>query len=200
MNKILSFYERNKKAIVLFSTLMFFTLFLLPVFTTKRIKINQSYTSKQDVALYIMKYNELPKNYVTKYGLDYIRNHNLKKDGLVMGGDTHINTDELSVYGVKQNASLKECDIAESGYDISGNRGTERLVYTRNSKHIRVFYTQDHYHTFTELSIFQLQLTRNIFWILFACYCILFTSFYIGITVLKKKYSSGDPLRENEKD
>ena len=62
----------------------------------KKMKRNNAYSDKEDVALYVMQYHELPPNFITKYGYEYLVNHNLEKSGYVMGGDTHINTGTLS--------------------------------------------------------------------------------------------------------
>lgn len=152
--------------------------------------INDTYTTKEDVALYIMQYHELPKNYVTKYGKDYMKNHSLDSTGLIMGGDTHLNTGQLSAYGINYGVSLRECDVAGGLYQLNGNRGAERLVYTCNTGDVRVFYTQDHYETFIELTDFQLQQTKNMFSIWFAFYLVLFVAFYMGMEVYKNRYIS----------
>jgi hypothetical protein len=53
------------------------------------------------------------------------------------------------------------------------------LVYTTNTRNVRVFYTEDHYTTFTEITTFHLQLTRNIFWMIFGTYSIALITFAI---------------------
>lgn len=197
MNKMLSFYEKNKKKMLLFSTIFLVIFFFLPIITTKRMNINEFYNTKEDVALYIMQYHELPKNFVTKYGKDYMKNHNYDSTGFIMGGDTHLNTGQLSSYGIGYWVSLKECDVAGSTYQLNGNRGAERLVYTCNSEDVRVFYTYDHYETFTELTYVQLQPTRNVFLVWFIFYFILFFSFYMGMEIYRKKHLSNNYTKED---
>ena len=81
---------------------------------------------------------------------------------------------------------LKECDIVTIDYSLN-NRGTNRLVYTCNSKDVRVFYTVDHYDNYIEITKFELQHTRNICWIIFFSYSVLVVTSYVGISVAKKK-------------
>ena len=187
MKKITEFYCKHKKVILTITIICLLVLFIMPFATTKKMKRNNAYSDKEDVALYVMQYHELPPNFITKYGYEYLVNHNLEKSGYVMGGDTHINTGTLSSYGISGSVKLKECDIAGDMYSINGNRGGQRLVYTCNAKKVRVFYTYNHYSTFEELTAFELQLSRNIFWIIFGCYSVAFIAFYISIAVVKHK-------------
>lgn len=187
MTSFVNFYSKNRKNFLLITILLLVILFAMPFITTKRMNINSACTQKEDVALYIMQHHELPPNYITKDGYTYIKNHNITIDAdTKIGGDTHVNNGKLSKFGVSNNAKLKECDIAETSYTLDA-RGSYRLVYTCNTKNVRVFYTSDHYSTFNELTHFKLQLTRNIFWIIFACYAVAFIIFYIRIAVLRKK-------------
>ena len=188
MKGFLAFYNKHKKIIVLISIILLVILFILPLVTKRYMKINSSYTSKEDVALYVMQYHELPPNYITKDGLNYLKNHNMKYDNYIIGGDTHINTNELIDKGIRKDTALKECDVKGNVYDLKNNhRGSLRLVYTCNVKNVRVFYTIDHYENFVELSKFKLQLTSNIFWIIFSIYTVVFIGFYITIFIVKKK-------------
>lgn len=188
MKNFIRFYENNKKKFLLITILLLVILFLMPFITTKRTKINSSYTKAEDVALYIMQHHELPPNYITYYGYDYIKKHNIAIDyDTIIGGDTHINDEgKLMSFGISKNSKLKECDIKVNNYTLT-NRGSYRLVYTCNTKNIRIFYTNDHYENFIELTYFNLQLTRNIFWIIFACYLLICAIFYIIIGLLRKK-------------
>lgn len=187
MEKFRNFYAKNRKRIILVSTLLLILLFVMPFVTTRRMKIHSSYTRKEDVALYIMQYHELPPNYITHYGMEYAQEKHIDVSFYVMGGDTHFNTAQLDEFGVGMETKLKECDIRGNQYQITGARGRERLVYTCNEKQVRVFYTSDHYVSFEELTSFSLNLTRNIFWIIFGVYAAGYISFYIVIAKNKRK-------------
>ena len=102
------------------------------------------YTSKEDVALYLHVYGELPKNFITKNearalgwsggGLDRYA------DGMCIGGDRFGNYE-----GILPDGEYRECDI--DTLHASG-RGAKRLVYSADG---RIYYTEDHYESFTLL-------------------------------------------------
>lgn len=192
MSKSLEYYSKNQKKIGTIVVILFIILFIMPFITTKRTKLDFSYTTKEDVALYIMQHHELPPNFITKGGRDYMERKDKDIAGYIIGGDTHVNIGKLSKFGISDTQTLKECDIITSEYFIEdgpNKRGTHRLVYTCNTENVRVFYTSDHYKTFEEIKKFELQLTRNVFWIIFGCYSFAVTTFYIGMAVAKKKYN-----------
>lgn len=103
-----------------------------------------SYTSKEDVALYLHTYGELPKNFMTKNearalgwsggGLDDYA------DGMCIGGDRFGNYE-----GVLPEGSYHECDIDTLH---AKSRGAKRIVYSDDG---RIYYTGDHYESFTLL-------------------------------------------------
>ena len=92
------------------------------------------YDSKEDVALYIHIYGKLPKNYVTKSQYN-------KDKYLCVGGDRFYNKEGLLPGG----EIYYECDI--DTYGIT-SRGAKRLVWTKSGI---VYYTGDHYESFTKL-------------------------------------------------
>ena len=188
MSKSLEYYSKNQKNIGTIVVILFIILFIMPFITTKRTKLDFSYTTKEDVALYIMQHHELPPNFITNVGRTYMRDHKIDTTGYIIGGDTHVNIGKLSEFGISDTQTLKECDVVTDGYSVD-NRGADRLVYTCNTKNVRVFYTSDHYKTFEEIKKFELQLTRNVFWIIFGCYSFAVTTFYISMAVAKKKYN-----------
>ena len=103
------------------------------------------YTSPEEVALYIHTYGHLPDNFITKneakdLGWDSGRG-NLQDvaPGKSIGGDRFGNYEGLLPKG-----NYKECDVNYSG----GFRGAERLIYGTDGS---VYYTSDHYQTFTQL-------------------------------------------------
>jgi predicted small lipoprotein YifL len=106
------------------------------------------YTDPYEVAEYIFTYNKLPVNYITK------------KEAAEAGwesdeGNLWEVTDEMSIGGdyfgnregklpKKDGRKWFECDVNYSG----GYRGEERIVYSNDGL---IYYTDDHYETFTRL-------------------------------------------------
>lgn len=107
-----------------------------------------SYTSEEEVALYIHLYGHLPENYITKREAEDLgwdsRQGNLAEvaPGMSIGGSRFGNYE--GQLPDKEGRQYYECDI---GY-VSGHRGAERLVYSNDGL---VFYTGDHYKTFEQL-------------------------------------------------
>lgn len=114
----------------------------------KTVTKNGSYSSKEEVALYIHTYGKLPSNYITKseaYDLGWEpRLGNLREvaKGKSIGGDRFSNRERTLPY--KQGRQYYECDIDYDG----GHRGAKRIVYSSDGL---VYYTEDHYATFTLL-------------------------------------------------
>ncbi len=106
-----------------------------------------SYTSKEDVALYLHLYGELPENFITKAqartlgwdggGLD------AAAPGKCIGGDSFGNYEGLLPEAAGR--TYYECDINTLGAD---SRGPERIVYSSDGL---IYYTADHYESFTLL-------------------------------------------------
>ena len=166
---------------------VFAFLLIMPFATTKRVKIDAEYVDKYDVALYIKTYKELPKNYITKGGRDFAKENDISVSDKIVGGDNYFDAGKLSGYKLKGDVRLKECDIKDDSYSVE-NREQKRFLYTANSKKPRVFYTEDHYKTFTEIKTSQIQKTRNIWWAVFGAYVLAVTCFYIVTeSVLKKE-------------
>ncbi len=105
---------------------------------------NGSYTTKNDVALYIYLYHRLPYNFVTKNQAEDLygwSGGSLSRYGKCIGGDRFYNNEGRLPGGY----TYYECDI-DTLY--SGSRGSKRLVFTYSGI---VYYTSDHYRTFTRL-------------------------------------------------
>ena len=196
MKRIIEFYDKRKNKFIFITTIVLIVLFIMPFVTTRNMDIKEAYTKKEDVALYIIQHHQLPPNYITKYGYDYVANHGLSASGYIIGGDTHLNLGALSSFGLDKDAKLKECDIAKGGYNPNKGRGGERLVYTCNTNEVRVFYTYNHYKSFEEISYFHLQITRNVFWIIFGVYTASLITFYIVIYKVKKNLKPKDNQRD----
>ncbi|MCR5845212.1 MAG: ribonuclease [bacterium] len=107
-----------------------------------------SYTSKEDVALYIHTYGHLPSNYITKQEAQdagwHSSENNLGKacPGKSIGGD-HFGNYEKRLPTAK-GRKYYECDIDTKGK----SRGAKRIVYSNDGL---VFYTEDHYESFEQL-------------------------------------------------
>ncbi len=103
------------------------------------------YYSKEDVALFIHSYGELPRNFITKSEAknNYGGNKNAMAQGYRIGGDRFGNYEGL--LPKKTGRSWTECDIAEPG---ATSRGAKRIVFSNDGL---VYYTDDHYESFTLL-------------------------------------------------
>lgn len=107
-----------------------------------------SYTTKEQVALYLHTYGHLPANYITKkeaqdLGWDSKQgNLNEIAPGKSIGGSHFGNYEGL--LPEKSGRKYFECDIDYDG----GYRGSKRLIYSNDGL---IFYTEDHYQTFEQL-------------------------------------------------
>lgn len=106
-----------------------------------------SYTSKDEVALYIHTYGHLPENYITKdeaYDLGWKSEGTLDEvaPGMSIGGDYYGNYE--GVLPDEPGREYHECDI---DYE-SGNRNGKRIVYSNDDN---IYYTEDHYNSFEHL-------------------------------------------------
>lgn len=109
----------------------------------EKVIFGESYTSKEEVALYLHLYEELPPNFITKSEakkLGWVSNKgNLDKvaPGMSIGGDKFGNYEGVLPDGKK----YRECDIDSDG----GYRNSKRIVYSNDGC---IYYTEDHYKTF----------------------------------------------------
>ncbi len=118
-----------------------------PVINTS-IKKDGEYTSKEEVALYIHTYGELPSNFITKQeamDLGWVAskgNLNEVAPGKSIGGDRFSNREKL----LPTDKSIKyfECDIDYR----SGPRNGLRIVYSNRKE---VYFSDDHYESFERL-------------------------------------------------
>ncbi|MEG2677274.1 MAG: ribonuclease domain-containing protein [Oscillospiraceae bacterium] len=106
------------------------------------------YTTKDEVALYIHTYGELPNNFITKKEAEKLGwdssagNLDEVAPGKSIGGSRFGNYDKQ--LPEKKGRSWKECDINYHG----GYRGAERILFSNDGL---VFYTDNHYKTFEQL-------------------------------------------------
>ena len=106
-----------------------------------------TYTTKDDVALYIHTYQKLPQNFITK---DEARDLGWEGGGLedyapgkCIGGDDFGNFEGL--LPEKDGREYTECDIDTLG---KSSRGAKRIVFSNDGL---IYYTDDHYESFTLL-------------------------------------------------
>jgi guanyl-specific ribonuclease Sa len=106
-----------------------------------------TYTSKEEVAAYIKEYGKLPSNYITKEKAQELgwSGGSLEKyaPGKSIGGDRFGNYEGL--LPKKDGRTYTECDIDTLG---ASSRGSKRIVFSNDGL---IFYTDDHYNTFTQL-------------------------------------------------
>jgi len=105
---------------------------------------NGSYTSKEDVALYIHLYGRLPDNFITKKEAQNLgwSGGSLEPyaPGMCIGGNRFGNYEGL--LPESEGRSYTECDIDTLG---AGSRGAKRIVFSNDGL---VYYTEDHYESF----------------------------------------------------
>lgn len=108
------------------------------------IDINGSYTSKDDVALYIHTYGKLPENFITKKEAEALgwSGGSLEPyaSGKCIGGSRFGNYE--GVLPSKKGRKYTECDIDTLG---AKSRGAKRIVFSDDGL---IYYTEDHYSTF----------------------------------------------------
>lgn len=105
-------------------------------------------TAPQDIADYIFAHGTLPDNFMTKSEarqLGWDSSQNYVSDvapGYSIGGDKFGNYE-----GLLPDASGRKWYEADANY-TAGPRGAERILYSSDGL---VYYTSDHYQTFTEM-------------------------------------------------
>ncbi|MGN0648969.1 MAG: ribonuclease domain-containing protein [Oscillospiraceae bacterium] len=111
---------------------------------TAAIDEHGTYTTKDDVALYIHTYNKLPDNFITKKEAEALGwpGGELEKyaPGKCIGGSYFGNYEKL--LPTKKGREYHECDIDTLG---AKSRGAKRIVYSNDGL---IYYTEDHYESF----------------------------------------------------
>ena len=139
---------KNKISKILISSLIILSIITGCNNNSKDINIidkNGYYTSKEDVSEYIIEYDELPENYITKdeakeLGWEAeIGNLWLVTDKKSIGGDIFYNREKQ--LPDKKGRIWYECDIDYEG----GKRNSKRIVFSNDGI---IYYTGDHYNTF----------------------------------------------------
>ena len=105
------------------------------------------YTTKEDVALYIHTYGRLPDNFITKKEADALGWSGGGLDdfayGCCIGGNKFGNYEGL--LPEKDGRKYTECDIDTMH---ASKRGAKRIVFSNDGL---IYYTDDHYESFTLL-------------------------------------------------
>lgn len=114
---------------------------------SSQIDEDSAYTDKDSVALYIHTYGHLPPNYITKQeatAAGWKDKGTLDKlcPGKSIGGDKFGNYEGLLPKA--KGRQYYECDIDYK----KGNRNSKRIIYSNDGL---IYYTSDHYNTFTQL-------------------------------------------------
>lgn len=108
------------------------------------IDIDGSYTTKEDVALYIYTYGCLPNNFMTKSEAQDLgwEGGSLEPyaPGMCIGGNRFGNYEGLLPEA--DGRTYTECDIDTLGAD---KRGAKRIVFSNDGL---IYYTEDHYESF----------------------------------------------------
>ena len=103
-----------------------------------------TYTSAEDVALYIYTYGELPGNFMTKKDAKKLgwTGGSLEDyaPGMCIGGDYFGNYE--GILPEKKGREYHECDIDTLG---KSSRGAKRIVFSNDGL---IYYTEDHYDSF----------------------------------------------------
>ena len=119
----------------------------LPPETEPGLDPDGSYTTKEDVALYIHLYGCLPANFMTKSEARKLGWDSGALEpyapGMCIGGDRFGNYEGL--LPDKDGRYWTECDIDTLG---GGSRGAKRIVFSNDGL---VYYTDDHYESFALL-------------------------------------------------
>lgn len=142
---------KKKFSLIKWTALFSFVLCLILGCTPKQTLLDPDgwYSSKEEVALYLETYGELPDNYITKKeAIDLGWNSkegNLWEvaEGMSIGGDVFGNREGL--LPESDGRIYYECDIDYQG----GYRNEKRIIFSNDGL---IYYTEDHYESFEELS------------------------------------------------
>ena len=111
---------------------------------TPAIEEDGTYTTKEDVALYIHTYGHLPENFITKKQAQALgwEGGSLEPyaPGKCIGGSRFGNYE--GTLPEKDGRTYTECDIDTLG---ASKRGAKRIVFSNDGL---IYYTEDHYETF----------------------------------------------------
>ncbi len=116
-------------------------------FAGASVTFGEDYNTKDEVAAYLAAYGELPPNYITKKEAEdwgwkgKYRTVAEAAPGMSIGGDRFGNYE--GILPESKGRKYYECDIDYR----KGNRNAKRIVFSNDGL---IFYTSDHYKTFTK--------------------------------------------------
>ncbi|MBR5372327.1 MAG: ribonuclease [Oscillospiraceae bacterium] len=114
------------------------------VVTTAVLNPDGSYTTKEDVSLYLYTYHKLPGNFISKKQAQDLGWNGGSLEpyapGCCIGGTVFGNYEGR--LPKKKGRTYYECDIDTRG---ASSRGAKRIVYSDDGL---IYYTEDHYNTF----------------------------------------------------
>ena len=112
--------------------------------TGKVLDENGTYTTKEDLALYIHTYGHLPENFIKKKEAEALgwNGSNLHRvlPGMCIGGDYFGNYE--GILPKAKGRRWTECDVDTLG---ARSRGEKRIVFSNDGL---IYYTEDHYESF----------------------------------------------------
>ena len=118
-----------------------------PAPTESPVQYGQDYDDKDRVALYLHLFGELPPHFITKKEAQKLGWQSgeveFYQSGAAIGGDYFGNYEGL--LPKKRGRSYYECDIGTVG---KRSRGAQRIIYSSDGL---IYYTDDHYESFTLL-------------------------------------------------
>jgi len=145
-----------KKRLLAVLALLMLLVVLAPAALAKTIKVDAAdylveedgwYDSMEEVAVYLTFFEELPENYLTKKEAQNLGWESRKGNlwdvayGYSIGGDRFGNYEGL----LPEDREYTECDIDTLG---RSSRGAKRIVFSQDGL---IYYTDDHYESFTLL-------------------------------------------------
>jgi hypothetical protein len=191
-NKVVN--SKYKKLIYICAVSLAVLLLILSLSTRVYVSEGKNYEDYRHVALYILKYDKLPLNYITKemaivgYDDDY---YEALRAGYSIGGDVYEN--DLKKHPNSELLPLGyfyfEADIyANKRKNIQNeNRGKCRIVFSYGDK--VVYYTKDHYEHFSKkLTVGSIQGTSITFGVICGIYSVSLAILVIYIKNNPKKF------------
>lgn len=115
-----------------------------PLVVEAKIDKDGTYTTKDDVALYIYTYGELPHNFISKKEAEKLGWEGGSLEPYAPGcciGGSHFGNYEGNL-PEKKGRQYTECDIDTLG---KKSRGAKRIVFSNDGL---IYYTEDHYNSF----------------------------------------------------
>jgi len=180
-NLIKTFQNEKRRRWIRFSYVVtLFLLFLCSIFSSIHVNLNQEYTDFRHIVSYIYEYDQLPNNYIPK-----------SQSGTIIGED-------LFIYEVFNNYEerlpLGQSYISAYFDSTKTDPGAKRIVFSSTT----VYYTEDHYLNFREVSKFEIYGFHDLslfgFWFVLIGGIIVLTIFVnyniVSIVIIKEDFKN----------